>query len=118
MSTPAPHEPARTSAHLRLRAVPRRPGRTALVRAVTALTAAAGVALAVAGGLLALGMVSAGPGAAAPYREAGLAVRQPADSRTVVRAQLRGPQAQGLRVRVHTAPTLTHRDGRLPARLG
>ena len=65
MSSPAPREMAPSDAGLGLPGVPRVAARKTLLLAVTIAAAAAGVALAVAGGMLALGMVRTGRDAAA-----------------------------------------------------
>ena len=78
MSTPAPRELARSDAGLSLAGVPRVAARKTLLIAVTVAIAAAGVALAVAGGMLALGMVRTGRDAQALQRDASLALRGPA----------------------------------------
>jgi hypothetical protein len=94
MSTAAPPDVARSDGPLRVPGVPGLPARRALVLAVTVLTAAAAVALAIAGGLLALGMVSAGPDPAPVHREAAPTVRQPAGAVTGVRPRPHRPHAQ------------------------
>lgn len=78
MSTPAPRELARPHAGLPLAGVPRVAARKTLLIAVTVAIAATGVALAVAGGMLALGMVRTGRDAQALQRDASLALHGPA----------------------------------------
>src|SRR4051812_14789428 len=78
MSTPAPRELARSDAGLSMPGAPRVAARKTLLLVVTVAIAAAGVALAVTGGMLALGMVRTGNDAQALQRDASVAPRGPA----------------------------------------